>query len=219
MLFVISTAFETIDQVKVAISKQKASASLHDVMEFNASKDIAEKLFFEYCYSIEKQVIGYGRCGTVVKLNFNHQVVALKLADLYKCSKEIVNEMKNEANIYNFLKKNSFIHCPDMIYSGVLGPFFSICSTFVDGYAHSSFDDMTKQSKKTCLLILKMLHNLRVLHGDLRPENFIISKYNSETKTGKVIILDFGFSSILDCSDASTEMLDNEYKNFENLLI
>ena len=83
---------------------------------------------------------------------------------------------------------------------------------FIEGNRIEHFDDkgVTVEVKNQCLKRVEQLHAIRLLHGDLRAPNFII------TSSG-VFIIDFGRSRFVG-PDQEKE-LESELANFRRDLV
>ena len=72
---------------------------------------------------------------------------------------------------------------------------------------------MTIEREKKVLQAFDAIHALGVLHGDIRAENILVEN------DGKVWIIDFEFSLLLDEDEASKKMLAAEKSHVIKLLV
>lgn len=80
---------------------------------------------------------------------------------------------------------------------------------FIDGRTYNDFKKVSVEEKKQCLKRVEQLHSVRLLHGDLRASNFIM------TPNG-VFIIDFGLSKFVE--PGQEQELDKEMVKFRNLI-
>ena len=80
---------------------------------------------------------------------------------------------------------------------------------FIDGRTYNDFKQVSLEERKQCLRRVQQLHEIKLLHCDLRAPNFIM------TPRG-VIIIDFGRSKFV--KQGEEQQLDKEMTNFRNLI-
>ena len=73
-----------------------------------------------------------------------------------------------------------------MRFSGRAKNYILIVVDFIEGRCYQEFTDMTDQEIKACRKSIADLHKINVVHGDIRPENFLITY---PTPNGKVTLL------------------------------
>ena len=130
-----------------------------------------------------------GRSGRTYQIIIDGNKYALKLYCDDKINNAILDEMKNEKEIYQSLGKSDY--WPDLAYAGPLfdRAYYGICTSFIDGKCYSSTKTAFSQKiKENCIKALKELHAKDVIHKDIRSSNFII-------KENSAVIIDFGFST------------------------
>lgn len=81
-----------------------------------------------------------------------------------------------------------------------------IVMDFVNGQTYKYFHQLSVEIKRQCLKRVEQLHAIRLLHGDLRIQNFIINK------NGVVFIIDFGRSKFIEPGEEAE--LELEMANF-----
>ena len=84
-----------------------------------------------------------------------------------------------------------------------------IVMEFIDGRTYNDFKQVSLEERKQCLRRVEQLHDIGLLHGDLRAPNFIM------TPKG-VFIIDFGRSKFVDSGEE--QQLDKEMTNFRRLI-
>lgn len=129
----------------------------------------------------QNDFVGSGRSGNVYRAFFDGQIVAVK----YCTDPDLFDEMANEAKILSHLNKQGCPNVPTLIHSYKKNREYFIIMQYIDGVP-------VKFDERNCRLeqALKEVHKCHVLHGDIREENFLV------TKGGKVFVIDFGFSKI-----------------------
>lgn len=155
------------------------------------------------------------RSGEVYKIQIESNHYALKLFCHYQLRDDILQEMKNEFNIYRHLKsKGKSIHWPELQYAGLLlnGSYYAICTNLIERKRYvNKLESFTHEMFDACYTAIEELHKADVSHGDLRLANFIIRE--DET----AVILDFGFSQIVDNFDRN--LLADEYYYFKSIFL
>lgn len=79
---------------------------------------------------------------------------------------------------------------------------------FIEGRTYNDFNQVSDEEKQQCLKRVDQLHAIRLLHGDLRAPNFIM------TPNG-VFIIDFGRSRFI--NPGEEEKLELEKNAFRLL--
>lgn len=128
------------------------------------------------------------------------------MAIKYCTDKNFFDEVVNEADILRYLDENKCEHVPKYYHSYLSeeGAFYLICE-FITG-EHLRFNKLSDQRRVQYLNALSAIHDLGILHGDLREENFLAT----ETE---VFIIDFGLSR-----RAAPSELTHEYNHLRRIL-
>jgi len=150
-------------------------------------------------YQIQKE-IGHGSHGKVYEACTvaHHYPVAVKL----NSNNQLLNrEVKIYNYIWNYKKKgkSESLNIPEMLWDGEYGNMRAMVMSRLGPSLDKLFDRYSKKwSLATvcriatdCLLLLKEVHKLGLVHRDIKPDNFAVD--NSEG-TG-IYIFDFGLSS------------------------
>lgn len=127
ILFILYTAREAIQHRE----QPKISSKTPNVRNWHVSYVLMEQVLLG-----RYEIIGEGRSGTVVKVRYRDRDVALKVADCYNTSNEIIEEIKNEVDIYKHLwanKTNTKCRFTSLIYAGYIDYFYGIVTEFVEG--------------------------------------------------------------------------------------
>lgn len=154
--------------------------------------------------------LSVGSRNNVWKLRFNGKLMIAKTADILK-QKQLVKELKHEAEIYDQLSELQGVVIPRVVYCGTFYCLF-IFGTEMCG---KSLDLMQKQEnmdlnelKTQAERGLEAIHSFSVLHGDIRENNLV---WNS--KAHRLYWIDFGFSK----KNAKQEEMDVEKKQLQDL--
>ena len=130
--------------------------------------------------------IGEGNFGKIFKaININNnKELAIKIQ-----YKDIVNTLKHEAKIYNYLIDTSFV--PQIYNYGTEQGFHYMV---IDLLKISLFDISLNDNQiikyfYDSIEIIEFIHSKKLLHRDIKPENFLIDHNN------KLFIIDFGLTS------------------------
>jgi serine/threonine protein kinase len=122
--------------------------------------------------------------------------------------------LTNELIIYEFLegkrttRGRDLSFMPKLLYAGSFLIVRAIAIEFIEG-EHILFGKMSPEQREACMRALVSLHQCNVLHGDIRYQNFLL------TKSGTVKIIDFGFSKIIEPRNKASK---HELKEEENQL-
>lgn len=92
--------------------------------------------------------------------------------------------IKNEINMYFHLKRLKFKNNADIINIGVINGYNFI----ITKYINNKFNKININIVNQLLNILLFLYNNKIIHRDIKDDNFLIDK-------NKVILIDFGFST------------------------
>jgi tRNA A-37 threonylcarbamoyl transferase component Bud32 len=118
--------------------------------------------------------------------------VVLKTADIFN-QHELVQELKHEAEIFRVLESLQGKCIPRLCFEGYIGGvLFALGMNYVgEDLSNCQITD-ANELEQQAVAVLKQIHSLGVLHGDIRKQNIVISK---RTKT--VFFVDFGLSQIV----------------------
>lgn len=103
----------------------------------------------------------------------------------------------DQKNVYLKIKKNPHPNINSIVSIYQTDKFLIVISEFVDGYVFSNakkaleYDNNLENIFTQCLNGLEHLHKLDIVHGDISPNNIVITKINDEYKP---IIIDFDLS-------------------------
>ena len=146
--------------------------------------------------------LGGGRCGTVYEAIFRGDSVAVKIGDAWKFP-GIEDEMINEAKTYMHLEKLQGITIPKLKGFGYTGGGLLAPATEISG-SLVRIENLCDEERYEVIKALSSLHDLGVLHGDIRPSNILV-----QYQCGKanVKLIDLGFSrKSLNKKEARIEM-------------
>jgi serine/threonine protein kinase len=141
----------------------------------------------------ETNILGKGAFGEVVSGNFNGKTIAIKKISIRNPE---IDEIKNEAKILRYLKSNCQEYFTCFVNFHKDAQYYYIVMEFIgnykglDKYQHDEINFiLLRNICRNLLLGLQSLHNLRVIHNDIKPDNIM---YNSATQQIKYI--DFGLA-------------------------
>lgn len=98
---------------------------------------------------------------------------------------------------------------PRVYFYGPLYVTMHIVMDFIDGRTYNNFKEVSVEEKEQCLQRVEQLHAIKLLHGDLRAPNFIM------TSKG-VFLIDFGRSKFV--KPGEEQQLDEEMDDFRHLI-
>lgn len=136
---------------------------------------------------------GYGRSGNVYRATYGDQQVAIK----YCGQEELFDEIENEVRILKQLNETHCAFVPRLIHAYKKNGMYVVVTEFIDG-KHVPLEQVPFEDTPKYEQALTAIHAHGILHGDLKDENFIISK-------GKVYVLDFGFARKANKSELDAE--------------
>ena len=136
-----------------------------------------------------------GRSGQVFIIEIEGKKYALKKH--IHSVEDILLEMRKEKLIYKYLEEK-IGNWPKLYYGGYLPDnSYAICTNYIEGQCFTK-EDLNKLSelelenlKTKCTEVINAFHSVGVVHGDIRPLNFIFNN-------NKAYLIDFGFSRISD---------------------
>lgn len=129
----------------------------------------------------QSNFVGSGRSGNVYWAFAGGRKVAVK----YCTDRNLFDEMANEAKILRHLNALKCPNVPKLFHAYEDNGVFVIIMEFVEGMPVKF-----SEKKREILQALSEVHRCRVLHGDIRAQNFLL------TPAGKICVIDFGFSKI-----------------------
>lgn len=130
-----------------------------------------------------------GRSGGAYRIQLGDHDLIFKFAD--PIDPDIYQELLNEVKIYRYLGKTDF--SPELqFYGKMMDSLYSIAYKYIPGKAFRSFRHMSEKQRELCKKALDQLHKRGVLHGDVRPDNFVIDGEE------RAVIIDFGFSVLIE---------------------
>ena len=109
----------------------------------------------------------------------------------------------------HYLKALSDKFFPHVYFYGPAYVTMHIVMDFIDGRTYNDFNQVSVKEKEQCLQRVEQLHAIRLLHGDLRAPNFIM------TSRG-VFLIDFGRSKFV--KPGEEQQLDEEMADFRDLI-
>lgn len=144
-------------------------------------------------------ICGHGRSGNVYRLTFNNQPIAVK----YCIDSKLFDEMDNEVRFLNELHDCEFV--PELLKTYKRNGAYVVITEFIDG-EHVPLHKVPLSKVAEYEQALRAIHAHGILHGDIKDENFIMTK-------DKVYVLDFGFSR-----KATQSELDDEYNSLRMMM-
>lgn len=145
-----------------------------------------------YIEACPEQVIGRGRNGRVFIIMLNNKRVALKVCNISKNGCQIFKELLNEADFLRYLNMKSFKHSPRLITEGYfehnLKHFYALVTDYIP-IRPVKLGRLSNKDKQRCRDCLLSLHNLDIVHGDIRSHNFLVGD-------NTVFLIDYGFARI-----------------------
>jgi len=141
---------------------------------------------------IIKSIIGEGKFGKVYKAyNIkNEEFVAIKLED----KRTSYNLLKRETTILKYLYERKCRNIPMIYWFGPHNNYTTLVMSYYEISLYDYFQVKAVSISKInnimikCINILENIHNLFVIHRDIKPQNFMI-------KNGEIFLIDFGLAS------------------------
>lgn len=148
-----------------------------------------------YTFNDKKDIIGKGTYGIIVKAFDTRQKKYIALKIINDCD---LISLEYEYNIYSYLISHN-IKCIPEIYDIVnIGKHKAISMELMDRSLEWLFkNNKNKMDLPTviniamqCINIMKELHDVGIIHRDIKPHNFMTSHINKD----KLYLLDYGLS-------------------------
>ncbi|TKR72845.1 hypothetical protein L596_020238 [Steinernema carpocapsae] len=164
-----------------------------------------EEFILDGKFYSQPKIIGTGACGAVFRMSSGSHKVAVKM--LKSATKDDVSKLKREVEVMREMGNHSnickLLDCQDTVY----GNFSYVIMEHADN--HDLFDLVENQKctpersqrlfRQMCTG-LQYMHRLRIVHGDLKPENVLIFR----PLTAK--LCDFGTSRKYPVDDVNNEL-------------
>jgi predicted Ser/Thr protein kinase len=139
-----------------------------DAKRSTASKDASGRTFTFQDFTMEER-IGMSR-SCVYREWFNGRPIALKVNDVRR-DKEMLAEMKHEVDVYIALESLQDIFIPRLVLYGKFECIFYCIGFSVVG---KPVQELSDRQQDQLLEGLKKIHELDVIHGDIKLQNIII---------------------------------------------
>lgn len=124
----------------------------------------------------------------IAKHKRNGELVAIKAE-----KRELSNSLKHEARVYYYLKNIDGV--PKILWFGSdkLNSYIMLpmLGNNLNQYKNeiNITDDIIKRIGNSICSILRDIHNMQIVHGDIKPDNIMFDQKNE-----KIYLIDFGFS-------------------------
>lgn len=154
---------------------------------------ISEAILKSFESPSQSKIIGSGLTGTVYYIkvpSFECEDVVIKSYDTFKVTRHVYNHFNTERKIYKYLETHPLKCTPQLVYDGYFMFFRILCVSLVPGEV-KAFRDMNTTMKDNCYDAIVALHDAGIVHGDIRHENFVVSKETA-------FVIDFGMSKLKD---------------------
>jgi casein kinase 1 len=142
-------------------------------------------------YLIDK-LIGNGHFGNIFKGRVikTNEIIAIKIE-----KKELLT-LKHEAIVLNYLYEKSVQNIPKIYWYGkhcnfncLIIPYYNYCLfDYILLFSEVVNNNFIINIMIKMITLLKTIHECHVIHRDIKPQNFMIDKYNN------VILIDFGMA-------------------------
>ncbi|KAJ2453008.1 hypothetical protein EV183_002517 [Coemansia sp. RSA 2336] len=169
------------------------------------------------------RLLGSGRSGIVCVGRYNSVPAAFKCCPA-SARKTIVNEVANEAAIYDKLELLQGDAIPKLLTRGMLViqdelyvvlVLESICDCFADkrGDRESILrEELTAEQKQAAMGVVQRIHQLGVCHGDPRADNILFQAGEHNSRMPKLIDFMFSFT------DPSINELEGDLAEWRTVL-
>ena len=146
--------------------------------------------------------IGRGGFSTVYKVidyeglvSNKGDILAIKIIDKKNINMDVLD---TEISIFNLIKKHDNINIVKLYSYFEEDGYLFIIMEYINGlemldyvsYSNNSDDDTIKNIIKQMSNAIKFLHDRDITHGDIKLENFLI------TKKHRIVLIDFGLSTV-----------------------
>ncbi|KAF9165642.1 hypothetical protein DFQ26_009654 [Actinomortierella ambigua] len=157
----------------------------------------------------EMELISHGERAQTYKARWQGRDVVLKKCDVWN-EGSVAEELKNEAGVYQKLQTLQGRYIPKLLLAGVAdGVEMVLVTEFVGTDVSQDLLDDSAQVK--IQEAMSAIHELGVLHGDIRPENIVMQNHGSNAK---FYFVDFGLSHF---TEDTAELLE-ETENLNSLV-
>ncbi|KAG0269463.1 hypothetical protein DFQ27_003375 [Actinomortierella ambigua] len=157
----------------------------------------------------EMELISHGERAQTYKARWQGRDVVLKKCDVWN-EGSVAEELKNEASVYQKLQTLQGRYIPKLLLAGVAdGVEMVLVTEFVGTDVNQDLLDDSAQVK--IQEAMSAIHELGVLHGDIRPENIVMQNHGSNAK---FYFVDFGLSHF---TEDKAELLE-ETENLNSLV-
>lgn len=150
---------------------------------------------FEYMEFLDDRVLGVGAGGTSFLIRVGGLDLAVKGCDLCN-SREAVSLMENEILMYRKLEELQGDCIPRYRGSMERGILKLMARDYVDGNTYDKDEDENRSLLNLASSQLQKIHQLGVVHGDIRSSNIIVKR-----NPDKVMFIDFGLSELTDSEE------------------
>ncbi|KAF9138565.1 hypothetical protein BGX30_009003 [Mortierella sp. GBA39] len=136
-------------------------------------------------------LISRGEHAQTYKASWGGHNVVVKKCDIWN-QRPVVEELKHEARVYQVLRTLQGQHIPELRFAGVAdGMEMILVTDFVGSdVSHERLDDSDQEKIRAAL---SAIHDLGVVHGDIRPQNIVVQHDGPNVR---FYIVDFGMSRI-----------------------
>jgi len=161
-------------------------------MKIEPSEDIIEVDGFAFLKRVQSS---RAQIWTVQK---GGKILLFKGADIFN-QKKLLSYVQHEVLIYKHLHKYQGRYLPSVRWTGTLaGVLFGFAMDYLNCPNLSKSGSFSKEErsiiKKRAMRALNAIHSCGILHGDIRPENILVSKTR---KSFRVYFIDFEFAQCL----------------------
>ncbi|KAG0357033.1 hypothetical protein BG005_003994 [Podila minutissima] len=137
------------------------------------------------------ELISYDERAQTYKASWQGVKVVVKKCDIWNQG-PVVEELKHEARVYQVLQTLQGRYIPELRIAGVAdGMEMMLVTNFVGSdISHERLDDSDQEKIRAAL---SAIHDLGVVHGDIRPQNVLVQH---DGPNARFYLVDFGLSRI-----------------------